>query len=81
VDHTALLQIPPGLYATYRSFYDTNDKRNGFWRALYKLIDPNDTTVYTLEHCNVSPKGNADSDDDSSDDGGYPVKLCDEGNP
>ena len=84
-DTTALLQIPPELYETYLRLFDTDKKRNKFWRDLYCLMDPGDTTVCSLEHCNVSSKENVsvksvDADDDGDDDCGQePIKLCDEG--
>ncbi len=85
-DTTALLQIPQGLYNTYLSLFNTDQKRNKFWRKLYDLVDDDDTTVYSLEHCNVTSKENvtvksadADDDGDEDDDCGKEPKLCDEG--
>jgi hypothetical protein len=80
-DTTVNLYIPAALYDTLHKD-NTAEFRDGLIRAAFHLTQA-PSKVFGMDKIRIISKGlqNPKSDDDSSDDGGYPIKLCEEEGP
>jgi hypothetical protein len=79
-DDRVELHIPEEVYNSYKANFPTDGEWNDQIRLLFH-IEPGDETCRSMKYCKIKIKKKVTekSDDDSSDEGFFPLKLCDEG--